>query len=197
MNEKHTKFADKKSENENTEIKNPLSKNVEEIVVASQTSSPTKTNRKKTSFQDSSIILAQLQRLDSAIFKEYTLVSDRMTWMVASESFMFTAFIVAVVNYNNLSVGKSLVGVFLYLLPLLGIFLAVIVRVAIKAAHDAAERLKKQRNDFEVKLPEGLKIESVSHKDKEHYLGDLPPNLVPLAFITVWAFLFIYVVKIN
>ena len=33
------------------------------------------------------IVLGQLERLDGAIEKEFTLIGDRMTWMVVSESF--------------------------------------------------------------------------------------------------------------
>ncbi len=36
-----------------------------------------------------SVVLTQLSRLDGAIEKEFTLVSDRMTWMMISESFIF------------------------------------------------------------------------------------------------------------
>ena len=38
---------------------------------------------------DQTIVLVQLQRLDGAIETEFTLISDRMTWTVVSEAFIF------------------------------------------------------------------------------------------------------------
>ena len=145
-------------------------------------------------FTNYSLILGQLQRLDLAIHKEYTLVSDRMSWMVTSESFIFTAFIVAAVNYSNGSSIKLLVGSFLILMPLLGIFLAAIVRRAINAAHSAANRLKDDRDELEGKLPETLRIKPVSSKDPENNDGNLPPTYVPFVIIGVWGVLFIVAV---
>jgi hypothetical protein len=143
------------------------------------------------SSEDYSLILGQLQRLDAAIHKEYTLVSDRMSWMVTSESFIFTAFIIAAVNYTNSILLKFLVGSFLILMPLLGIFLAGIVKKAIDAAHSAADNLKEERDKLEKKLPEKLRIKPISSKVPEHSAGNLPPMYLPFVIIGVWAALFL------
>ena len=144
----------------------------------------------ESSSEDYSLILGQLQRLDAAIHKEYTLVSDRMSWMVTSESFIFTAFIIAAVNYTNSISLKFLVGNFLILMPLLGIFLAGIVKTAIDAAHCAADNLKDERDKLEQKLPEKLRIKPISSKVPEHFAGNLPPTYLPFAIVGVWAVLF-------
>ncbi len=138
-------------------------------------------------FTNFSIILGQLQRLDSAIHKEFTLVSDRMSWMVTSQSFIFTAFIIAVVNYKDELVFAYLTEFFLIFMPLLGIFLAAIVRGAIAAAHKAANRLKDDRDQLEVRLPGILRIKPVSSRDPENDTGNLPAIYVPYVIIGVWS----------
>lgn len=145
-------------------------------------------------FTNYSLILGQLQRLDTAIHKEYTLVSDRMSWMVTSESFIFTAFIIATVNYSNDLSLRILAGCFLIMMPLLGVFLAEIVRRAINAAHSAANRLKDDRDELEQKLPQIITIKPISSKDPENNAGNLPPTYVPFVIIGIWAILFIVVV---
>jgi hypothetical protein len=145
-------------------------------------------------FTNYSLILGQLQRLDVSIHKEYTLVSDRMSWMVTSESFIFTAFIVAVVNYKSELLLKFLARCFLILMPILGIFLAAIVTFAINAAHSAANRLKDDRDELEEKLPAMLRIKPISSKDPENNAGNLPPTYVPFVIIGIWTILLLVTV---
>lgn len=140
-------------------------------------------------FANYSLVLGQLQRLDAAIHKEYTLVSDRMSWMVTSESFISTAFIIATVNYKSPFALKPVAACFLVVMPLLGIFLAAIVARAIHAAHRAANRLKNERDQLEQKLPASIRIKPVSSKDPENNAGNLPPTYVPFVLIFVWAVL--------
>ena len=41
---------------------------------------------------ETALLLTQLTRIGVAIDKELTLMSERMSWMVISESFIFSAF---------------------------------------------------------------------------------------------------------
>ena len=139
------------------------------------------------SSEEISQALTQLGRLGEAISKEYTLVSDRMTWLVISNSFMFSAFTTAVSNYGRgdqpLSILLLLV---IYGIPCLAIAMCLLVLGAIQAAHSAAKRLKASRDSFEAALPENLRIESVSSKDHEHILGNLPPYVIPILLGITW-----------
>lgn len=135
------------------------------------------------------LAISQLGRLGGAIDKEFSLVSDRMTWMVISESFIFSAFTSASVNFKGELASKTLVKCLLILLPLLGIFLAWIVTPAIKAAHSAAFTLKDQRDEFEGRMPKGLQIILISSKGHEHSKGNLPPTWVPRVIIVIWTVL--------
>jgi hypothetical protein len=131
--------------------------------------------------------LVQLGRLGEAISKEYTLVSDRMTWLVISNSFMFSAFTTAVSNYGKGEQPLSLLLLLvIYGIPFLAIAMCLLVLGAIYAAHAAAKRLKKSRKKFEKTLPKYLRIKLVSSKDHEHILGNLPPYIIPILLGITW-----------
>lgn len=138
--------------------------------------------------------IAQLTRLGGAIDKEFTLVSDRMTWMVIAESFIFAAFATAATYWTQAKEMKLVATFMLFLMPVLGIFLAGIVIPAINAAHRAVQRLKDQRDRMERRLPERFRIATVSSKDREHREGNLPPYLVPPFIVTVWVILLTVVI---
>jgi hypothetical protein len=108
-------------------------------------------------------IFTQLNRLGGAIDKELDLINYRMMWIVVAESFIFSGFATAAVNYvPERLVLKSAVGYFLVLMPLLGIFLVGVAIPAISAAHSAVRRLKAQRDSLEQRLPEHLRITLIS-----------------------------------
>jgi len=132
-------------------------------------------------------VLAQLNRLGMAVDKELDLVNYRMMWIVVAESFIFSGFATAAVNYipERLPL-KNTVGYLLVLMPLLGIFLVSIAIPAISAAHSAVRRLKEQRDSLECKLPQHLRIALVSWKDRENWMGNLPARFIPWAIIVIW-----------
>ncbi|MFM2013489.1 MAG: hypothetical protein RLZZ396_2273 [Planctomycetota bacterium] len=133
--------------------------------------------------------LTQLSRYGEAISKEFTLVSDRMSWLVISNSFLFSGFITAAVNYApSLHLG-ILVAILLILVPLLAVAMCIFVIQAIDAAHSAAYRQKNNRAEFENRLPEHLRITVISSKDNEHSKGNLPPYWIPRILVAVWLFL--------
>lgn len=132
-------------------------------------------------------VLTQLGCLGAAVDKELDLVNYRMMWIVVSESFIFSAFTTAAVNYvPERMFLKKVVSYLLVVMPLLGIFLAGIAIPAISAAHSAVRRLKEQRDALERRLPEHLRIRMISWKDRENWMGNLPPRFIPWAIILSW-----------
>jgi hypothetical protein len=123
----------------------------------------------------------QLTRLGSAIDKELTLISERMSWLVMSESFFFSAFTVAVANREKAMV----LDVLVWLLPVVGSLLAILVYPALLAAHFAARRLKEERHQFEMKLPEDLRVKLLA-SPREHFLGSVPAFVIPVILVLVW-----------
>jgi hypothetical protein len=137
--------------------------------------------------KDYSHVLTQLNRLGQAVDKELDLINYRMMWIVVAESFIFSGFATAAVNYvpERLFL-KRVVSYLLVLMPLLGIFLVSIAIPAISAAHSAVRRLKEQRDCLERRLPEHLRITLISWKDSENWMGNLPPRFIPPAIILIW-----------
>jgi hypothetical protein len=134
-----------------------------------------------------SLALGQLQRLDGAIEKEFTLVSDRMVWMVVSESFIFGAFATAAVAYDpdKTHLG-SLVAMLLIGLPIIGIIIAGFAHRAIQAAHDAAERLKAQREPLERYFHGPLYVQLPARDWETHAQGNVPSRYLGPIFMLSW-----------
>lgn len=134
------------------------------------------------------IVQRQLTRLDGAIEKEFTLINDRMTWMVISESFIFGPFAIAITAYS--SAPKDFINVILALvimLPAIGVAIAFYAMQAIRAAHDAADDLKESRKLLE-NLYQGdllrLNLIDVTYKQRER--GTTPSRFLPLLIIFSW-----------
>jgi hypothetical protein len=126
-------------------------------------------------------ILTQLTRLGAAIDKELSLINERMTWLVISESFIFSGFTMAVGTHEKQTVLGLLVGI----LPLVGLLMALFVYPALLAAHNTANRLKGDRRRFELRLPENLRIDMLASR-RAHLFGSIPAFLIPLMLILVW-----------
>lgn len=138
---------------------------------------------------ETSHLLAQLTRLGVAIDKELTLITERMSWLVISESFIFSAFTVAVANQEKTMV----LSIFAWLMPLVGFLLAFFVYPALLAAHSTAKRLKEERQQFELRLPEDLRVNLLASK-REHCLGTVPAFMIPAMLLLVWSVIFVTLV---
>jgi hypothetical protein len=131
--------------------------------------------------QETALLLTQLTRIGAGIDKELTLMSERMTWLVVSESFIFSAFTAAVSNRDKAMILELLA----YLMAFVGSLLALIVYPALLAAHITAKRLKVERHQFELKLPEDLQVKLHAPK-QAHFLGSLPAFVIPVMLFLVW-----------
>jgi hypothetical protein len=138
---------------------------------------------------ETTLLLTQLTRIGFAIDKELTLISERMSWLVISESFIFSAFTVAVANQEKAVVLNTLA----YLMPLVGFLIALLVYPSLLAAHTTAQRLKLERHEFELRLPEHLRVRLLPPKGA-HILGSLPAFVIPVMFLVVWSAITVVIV---
>jgi len=138
------------------------------------------------------LLLSQLTRIGVAIDKELTLISERMTWLVVSESFMFSAFTTAVANQEK-AIVLNTVG---YLMPLVGLLLALLVYPGLLAAHFTAKWLKDERHRFELRLPEDLQVKLLATK-REHVLGSVPAFVIPVVLFLVWSVIIVVLVFVR
>lgn len=126
-----------------------------------------------------------IARLDSQIRSEFDVINERMTWLMVAQSFLFIA-------YANVWVGLSrdfnpILHRLALIIPAIGIVMAIVVRVAIWAAHKVISQVKDERARFEHDHPTYTAYRiSVHRRQKEHLLGNLPAQLLPFVFIAAW-----------
>jgi hypothetical protein len=141
------------------------------------------------------ILVAQLERLDTAIAHEYDLIESRLTWFMVSEAFILVAFTIACTNYASSYAMKPALMAIIILMPLLGIVRALLVSRAIFAARSAAQvRFKPHRQRLEEMLqkiePESA-VFLIGSRDQETQLGDTPAYYLPKIATAAWGLLFI------
>ncbi len=139
-----------------------------------------------------SLALGQLKRLDDAIEKEFTLVNDRVMWMVVSESFIFGAFATAAVAFDPAKRPRPwLVIALLIGLPIIGLVIAGFAHRAILAARDAAGRLKVQREPLETYFHISLRVQLPARGWPTDSQGDVPSRYLGPVFMISWFFFFV------
>lgn len=132
-------------------------------------------------------VLSQIASLGAELRAEFDLISGRMSWLVVSESFIFSAFATSVANYRP---DHGLVGILRYLawvLPVVGIVLAASVYLAVIAAMRAIDGLKNQRDRMMKRLPLELQIDLISAQSRDQWWGNLPVYVIPPVLLLVWA----------
>ncbi len=135
-----------------------------------------------------------INRLDNQIKAEFEVINQRMTWLMVAQSFLFIA-------YANVWVGLSrgfhmILSKLAVIIPLIGIAMAILVRLAIWAAHSVVSQVKDERARFENDHPafKDYKI-SVHRREIEHRLGNLPAQILPFVFIVAWAGLLFWTIR--
>jgi len=132
-------------------------------------------------------VLAQIARLGEGLKAEFDLISGRMSWLVIGESFIFSAFATAIANYRPDHPGGLLLRYLVWVLPFVGMFLAVCVYIGILAAHSAVDVLKDQRDQMMARLPSQLRIDLISAQSRRQWWGNLPTHAIPVVLFLVWA----------
>jgi hypothetical protein len=138
-------------------------------------------------------VLAQIARLGEGVKAEFDLIAGRMTWLVISESFIFSAFATALANYRP---DHPVIGGLRFLawaLPLVGMILAACVYVGIFAALSAIDALKSQRDRMMAGLPAQLRIDLISTRSRQQWWGNLPAVVLPPVLVVVWAVAYAFV----
>jgi hypothetical protein len=141
------------------------------------------------SFDPSDIphVLAQIARLGEGLKAEFDLIAGRMSWLVISESFIFSAFATAIANYRPDHPAARGLWFLAWVLPFVGMFLAVTVYLAILAALSAIDTLKKQRDRMMAGLPAQLQIDLISTRSRQQWWGNVPAHVLPPVLFLVWA----------
>jgi hypothetical protein len=137
-------------------------------------------------------VLAQIARLGEGLKAEFDLIAGRMSWLVISESFIFSAFATALASYRP---DHPAIGGLLFLawvLPFVGMILAVTVYLAIVAALSAIDTLKGQRDRMMARLPVQLRIDLISARSRQQWWGNVPAHVLPPVLLLVWALALVF-----
>jgi hypothetical protein len=137
-------------------------------------------------------VLSQIARLGEGLKAEFDLIAGRMSWLVISESFIFSAFATAIANYRPDHPAVGGLRFLVWVLPFVGIFLTIFVYVAILAALSAIDKLKRQRDRMMAGLPAHLRIDLISAQSPQEWWGDLPARVLPPALFLVWALAYLF-----
>jgi hypothetical protein len=142
--------------------------------------------------------MAELDPLDryrllrSQIEHEDNLVSQRLSWFLASQAFLFTAYAITLngpVQLHSQNF-ESQVRLLTRLLPVVAIVSAALIWLSILAGFQAMRALRKNfdRSDRS-NLPEGLP--SIQMTGRTLLGGQLGPLALPLIFLAVWLILLV------
>lgn len=130
-----------------------------------------------------SIVRGQIEHEDN-------LIGQRLSWFVAAQAFLFTAYAITVSNSgpNHVPLIIERMHLLLWLIPMTSILTCVLIYVAILAgilAMADLRRLYQKHADFEAVtgLPPVLGFRQAQ------IMGQVAPMLVPLVFFTVWVIL--------
>jgi hypothetical protein len=137
-------------------------------------------------------ILSQIARLGEGIKAEFDLITGRMSWLVIAESFIFSAFATAIASYRPDHPVVGGLRFLAWILPFVGMFLAVCVYAAILAALSAIDTLKIQRDRMMAGLPSQLRIDLISASSRREWWGNLPAYVIPPVLFLVWTAAYVF-----
>jgi hypothetical protein len=132
-------------------------------------------------------MVERYQIVRDQIEHEDNLISQRLSWLLASQAFLFTAYAITLngpVQLHSLKYELH-VGLMIMMLPLIGIFTALLIWIAILAGLVSMTRL---RNDFSRgsgnALPEG--VPAIQTSGWVLIAGQLGPVFIPVLFLSAW-----------
>src|SRR4051812_34673596 len=134
--------------------------------------------------------LERYQLFRSRIEHEDNLIMQRLSWLMASQSFLFTAYAIVTngMTTSPMTGGNLFVGRLLTLariIPVVALVNSLLIFVSITAALKAIREL---RHSYRL-LPETFDVIPLQTSKSARVLGLSAPVLLPLLFLAVWLFL--------
>lgn len=128
----------------------------------------------------------------SQIEHEDNLVSQRLSWLLASQSFLFTAYAITLNGpaQSHFKMFETHSTLLLNLLILVGIVSALLIWASILAGFYAMKKLRAHFQRTAAELPAG--VPPIQTTGTALRLGQLGPILIPLLFMAVWLVLLLH-----
>lgn len=135
--------------------------------------------------------LERYQLFRGRIEHEDNLVMQRLSWLMASQSFLFTAYAI-VSNALSNSIANNSGTVFVKrlsaledIVPIVALLNSLLIFVSILAALKAIRELRWEYHN----LPGNLEVLTLQTNRATRMLGFSAPVILPLLFLAVWLFL--------
>jgi hypothetical protein len=132
----------------------------------------------------------RLKRIDEQIRMEYDLMGQRMSWMVISQSFLFSAIALTANSSVDPSMRK-VIELLRLLIPFVGILTCLFAIASIFAARSVINRLKNLRDSLEDALylqnnqDKFYKL-GVRQNEWQHSFGNFPTSFLPFTLVSIW-----------
>jgi hypothetical protein len=118
---------------------------------------------------------------------EDNLMTQRLNWFLASQSFLFTAYGIVLNAPAESRFGAAHHSTYLHLLPLLGLTVGVLIWIGVLAGIVQMGRLRATAVACRCVAPAGLP--AIQGAASARALGQAAPTLAPPLFITAWCIL--------
>jgi hypothetical protein len=137
--------------------------------------------------------LERYQIFRNRIEHEDNLIMQRLSWLMASQSFLFTAYAIVTNGLASLSGGGgnafvNHLSTLARIIPMVALLNSLLILISILAALKAIRELR----DGYRKQPEILGIIPLQTSRTARTLGLSAPVLLPLLFLAVWLFLLVH-----
>ena len=136
---------------------------------------------------DEGALIARLNMIAAETRHEDDLISQRMSWLVISQSFLFGTFATLVGLRGVAGPAADAVGFLLVLIPLVGVFLPVLVLLAMGAASYAISQWQAEHDRIRA-MPEAKQLDwpRLKHRRLVTVLGQSLPAVVSAGFLLAW-----------
>lgn len=135
--------------------------------------------------------LERYQLYRGRIEHEDNLVMQRLSWLMASQSFLFTAYAIvsnalsnSIAN-NNGKIFVSRLSALEDIVPIVALLNSLLIFVSIVAALKAIKELRREYHN----LPGNLEVVALQTSRATRILGFSAPVILPLLFLAVWWYL--------
>jgi len=117
---------------------------------------------------------------------EDNLISQRLSWLLGSQSFLFTAYAISLNGPTQMRLKpyESAVGLLILLLPLVAILSALLIGLAVLAGMWTMRKLRLGFRGYEI-----VELPPVQSTGGALLIGQFAPAFLPAMFIVVWLLL--------
>jgi hypothetical protein len=138
------------------------------------------------------LLIAKLTQISSEIKHEDDLISQRTTWLVISQSFLFGTFVAVLALKPEAGLAAAFAKLLVVVIPLVGVLLPVVILLALYAAGSAIQQWRAE-HDRLCGTPEGKALDwpRLKHRTAVVFFGHLLPITVAAGFTLAWVVIMI------